>query len=91
MKTYLETVHPTDNGDRRDWVQFLSRHVTTQEKSPPTPILAILGWLTRSPSRQLSCARIDIANGSPALLHVVYLLAGAQYKGTYTIGMTMTL
>jgi hypothetical protein len=85
MKTYLETIRPTDNGDRRDWVQFLSRHVTTQEKSPPKPILAILGWLTRSPSRQLSCARIDIANGSPALLHVVYLLAGAQYNGTYTM------
>jgi hypothetical protein len=57
MQTYLESVRPTDNGDRRDWVQFLSRHVTTQEKSPPTPILAILGWLTRGPSRQLSCAR----------------------------------
>jgi hypothetical protein len=83
MKTYLESVHPTDNGDRSDWVQFLSRHVTTQEKSPPTPILAILGWLTRG--RQLSCARTDIANGSPALLHVVYLLSGAQYNGQYTM------
>jgi hypothetical protein len=85
MKTYLESVRPTDNGDRRDWVQFLSRHVTTQEKSPPTPILAILGRLTRGPSRQLSCARTDIANGSPALLHVVYLLAGAQCNGQYTM------
>jgi hypothetical protein len=34
MNTYLESVRPTDNGDRRDWVQFLSRHVTTREKSP---------------------------------------------------------
>jgi hypothetical protein len=85
MKTYLEIVRPTDNGDRRDWVQFLSRHATTQEKSPPTPILAILGWLTRGPSRQLSCARTDISNGSPALLHVMYLLAGAQYNGQYTM------
>jgi hypothetical protein len=85
MNTYLESVRPTDNGDRRDWVQFLSRHVTTREKSPPTSILAILGWLTRGPSRQLSCARTDIANGSPALLHVVYLLAGALYNGQYTM------
>jgi hypothetical protein len=75
MRTYLESVRPTDNGDRRDWVQFISRHVTKQEKSPPTPILTIFGWLTRGPSRT------DIANGSPALLHVVYLLAGAQYNG----------
>jgi hypothetical protein len=81
MKTYLESIRPTDNGDRRDWVS----HVTTQEKSPPTPILAIFGWLTRCQSRQLSCARTDIANRSPALLHVVYLLAGAQYNGQYTM------
>jgi hypothetical protein len=85
MKTYLESVRPTDNGDRRDWVQFLSRHATAREKAPLTPILAISGWLTRGPSRQLSYARTDIANGSPALLHVVYLLAGAQYNGQYTI------
>jgi hypothetical protein len=85
MKTYLESVRPTDNGDRRDWVQFLSRHATAREKAPPTPILAIYGWLTRGPSCQLSYARTDIANGSPALLHVVYLLAGAQYDGQYTM------
>jgi hypothetical protein len=34
---------------------------------------------------QLSCARTDITNGSPALIHVVYLLAGTQYNGQYTM------
>jgi hypothetical protein len=48
MKTYLETVRPTDNGDRRDWVQFLSRHVTTQEKSTPTPILVRHTWVAHA-------------------------------------------
>jgi hypothetical protein len=89
MKTYLESVRPSDNGDRRDWVQFLSRHVTTQEKSPPTSILAILDL-----SRQLSCARTDIANGSPALLctclRVPSITDSILCPSIVDIGMTTT-
>jgi hypothetical protein len=86
MKTHLETVRPTDNGDRRDWAQFISRQVTTQEKSS-----CVLSSLLSSP--YLGGSRVVHPVSSPTLvptlptglLHVVYLLVGAQYNGQYTM------
>jgi hypothetical protein len=51
-----------------------------KDVTPDTFVFSIFGWLTRGPLRTLSVARPDIADGSPGLLYILYLIA-ADFMG----------